>query len=67
MPIYREALAALDTLNKGDIVELKSFPNPAEDVVTVVKSVCLLFEVKESWDEGKKLMSNPESFITSLK
>jgi hypothetical protein len=24
-------------------------------------------DVKENWDEGKKLMNQPEAFITSLK
>lgn len=36
MPIYREALAALDTLNKNDIIEMKSYPKPPEDLVLVL-------------------------------
>jgi dynein heavy chain len=60
MPIYREALAALDTLNKNDIIEMKSYPKPPEDLVLVIKAVCLLLDAGENWDEGKKLMNNPE-------
>ena len=44
MPIYREALSALDTLNKGDIIEMKSYPKPPEDLVLVMSAVCLLFD-----------------------
>ncbi len=67
MPIYREALAALNTLNKGDIIEMKSYPKPPEDLVLVVSAVCLILGQKETWDEAKKLMNQPEAFITSLK
>jgi dynein heavy chain len=67
MPIYREALSALDTLNKNDIVEMKSYPKPPEDLVLVISAVCLLLDQKENWDEGKKLMNQPENFINSLK
>lgn len=67
MPIYREALAALDTLNKGDIVEMKTYAKPPEDLEMVLNAVCLLLDVKENWDEAKKLMNQPEQFITTLK
>lgn len=60
MPIYREALAALDTLNKNDIIEMKSYPKPPDDLVLVISAVCLLLDCKETWDDGKKLMNNPE-------
>lgn len=60
MPIYRDALAALDTLNKGDIVEMKAYPNPPKEIELVLCAVCLLLDVKENWDEAKKLMNNPE-------
>ena len=63
MPIYRDALAALDTLNKNDIIEMKSYPKPPDDLVLVISAVCLLFDIKENWDEGKKMMQNPEAFI----
>jgi dynein heavy chain len=36
MPIYKSALAALDTLDKKDIVEMKSYAKPAEDIVLVI-------------------------------
>ena len=67
MPIYREALAALDTLNKGDIIEMKSYPKPPADLELVMSAVCLLLDCKENWDEAKKLMNQPEQFINNLK
>jgi dynein heavy chain len=36
MPIYREALSALDTLNKNDIIEMKSYAKPPEDLILVL-------------------------------
>ena len=67
MPIYKEALAALDTLNKADITEMKAYTAPAEEIVMVISAVCLLVDKKENWDEGKKLMNNPNEFIETLK
>jgi len=67
MPIYKEALSALDTLDKGDITEMKAYTSPAEEIVLVVSAVCLLLGEKENWDAGKKLMNNPNNFLTSLR
>jgi dynein heavy chain len=67
MPIYKEALGALDTLNKNDIIEMKSYAKPPEDLVLVITAVCFLLDKPENWDEGKKLMNQPEAFINSLK
>jgi len=67
MPIYKEALSALDTLNKADITEMKAYTSPAEEIVMVISAVCLLVDKKENWDEGKKLMNNPNEFIETLK
>lgn len=63
MPIYKEALGALDTLDKSDITEMKAYANPADEIVLVVSAVCLLLGEKENWDSGKKLMNNPNEFI----
>lgn len=67
MPIYKSALSALDTLNKNDITEMKAYAKPAEEIILVVSAVCLLMGKKENWDEGKKLMNNPNDFINGLK
>jgi dynein heavy chain len=67
MPLYRGALAALDTLDKNDITEMKAYLQPAEEIVLVIQAVCLLLEKPQNWDEGKKLMGNPKEFIEKLK
>jgi dynein heavy chain len=66
MPIYNKAIKALETLEKKDIVEMKSYTNPPEEIGLVISAVCLLRDRKENWDEGKKLMSNPGDFIAQL-
>lgn len=66
MPIYEDALKALNTLNKNDIVEMKSYPTPPQELVMVISAVCVFFSKKENWDEGKKLMNEPKKFLESL-
>ena len=66
MPIYNKAMKALDTLEKKDIVEMKSYNQPPEEVGVVIAGVCLLKDKKETWAEGKQVMSNPAEFISSL-
>lgn len=67
LPVYRDALKALDTLDKADVTEMKNYANPAADIVLVIKAVCLLRGVKETWDDGKKLMANVGDFLNALK
>ena len=66
MPIYEQALIALKTLNKNDIVEMKSYPTPPDELAMVIWAVWVLFDKKENWDEGKKLMNEPKKFLDSL-
>ncbi|CAJ1435587.1 unnamed protein product [Effrenium voratum] len=66
LPEYYDAIKALDSLDKKDIQEVKSFAKPAPLVEVVLSAVCLLMNRKESWDEAKKLM-NDSGFLQSLK
>ena len=66
MPIYEESLRALNTLNKNDIVEMKSYPTPPNELVMVIGAVWVLFYKKDNWDEGKKLMNEPKKCLDSL-
>ena len=67
MPIYHKALAALNTLNKQDITEMKAYTTPPSPLKLVVEAVCLLLGMKEAWEEGRKLMNEPTKFIDKLK
>lgn len=66
MPMYNKAMKALDTLDKKDIVEMKSYTTPPEEVGVVISAVCLLRDKKEDWASGKLLMGNPAEFIKAL-
>jgi dynein heavy chain len=66
LPEYNAAVKSLDSLDKKDIQEVKSFAKPPPLVEVVLSSVCLLMGQKENWDEAKKLM-NKSSFLDDLK
>ena len=66
MPIYEEALRALNTLNKNDIVEMKSYPASPNELVMFIGAFWVLFDKKENWDEGKKLMNEPKKCLDNL-
>lgn len=46
MPLLESALAALNTLTKGDISEVKAMKNPPAAVKTVMEAVCHLLSQK---------------------
>jgi dynein heavy chain len=56
LPAYEAAIAALDTLKKEHITELKSFQHPPKGVQMVMEAVCLLFNVEMTWPGAKKLL-----------
>ena len=65
MPALQAAVDALNSLNKGDITEIKSFAKPPEKVQMTLEAVCILFGEKPDWDTAKKLM-NDANFLQSL-
>jgi dynein heavy chain, axonemal len=71
-PIIAEAEAALNSLDKASLGELKSFGSPAAEVVSVVSS-CMVLTAPAgkvpkdlSWNAGKKCMGNVDAFLKSL-
>ena len=48
LPALNAANRALSNLNKGDIVEIKSYPKPPGGVETVMNAVCLLCKEKQN-------------------
>ena len=73
-PALAAAGAALDTLSKSNLTELKSFGSPPEICVTVVAAVMCLMGVNgkvpkpkvRTWKEGKLFMSNVGQFLDDL-
>ena len=53
MPALKKALAALDTLNKNDITEMKNYGQPPDDLVMVLDAVLVLMGKKTGWPEAK--------------
>uniref|UniRef100_A0A7S2SR52 AAA+ ATPase domain-containing protein n=1 Tax=Mucochytrium quahogii TaxID=96639 RepID=A0A7S2SR52_9STRA len=65
MPALNKALKALDSLDKKDITEIKSFAKPPPAVQTVMEAICILMEVKPDWDSSKKLLGDA-NFMRNL-
>jgi len=70
-PALIAAQEALNTLNKNNLTELKSFGSPPAIVVTVVAAVMVLMAKGKvpkdrSWKAGKLLMSNVGEFLDNL-
>ncbi|XP_024130607.1 dynein heavy chain 9, axonemal [Oryzias melastigma] len=72
-PLLEAALKALDTLNKKNLTELKSFKAPVEAVTRVLEAVMILKAPSGkvpkdlSWKEAKVMMANVDKFLSSLK
>lgn len=71
-PAVRAAEAALNTLNKNNLSEMKAFNNPPEEVKDVLAAVLILLSPKSgvmkdrSWGVAQKRMKNVDAFLTEL-
>lgn len=71
-PALIAAQEALNTLNKNNLTELKSFGSPPDAVVSVCGAVLVLFASKgkipkdRSWKACRVLMSNVDKFLDNL-
>ncbi|XP_036766314.2 dynein axonemal heavy chain 17 [Manis pentadactyla] len=72
-PALLAAQEALDTLNKNNLTELKSFGSPPEAVVNVTAAVMILTAPRgkipkdKSWKAAKIMMGKVDAFLDSLK
>ncbi|XP_055373637.1 dynein beta chain, ciliary [Condylostylus longicornis] len=72
MPALEKAQEALNTLNKNNLTELKSFGSPPDAVVNVVAAVLVLFSPKgkipkdRSWKACRGIMGNVDKFMQDL-
>ena len=67
----QEAEAALNSLDKASLGELKSFGSPAAEIVQVLAACMVLccggtIPKDLSWNAGKKFMGNVDAFLKSL-
>jgi dynein heavy chain, axonemal len=66
LPDLENARAALDTLQKKDITEVRSFANPPEPVQIICECVAILKGFKDvSWKTAKGMLSDT-GFLKSL-
>ena len=70
-PIIQAAMAALDSLEKKSLGELKSLASPPAKVDLVTTGVIVLLSTGKvpkdlSWGAAKKLMGNVDQFLTML-
>ncbi|GKT34970.1 Dynein beta chain, ciliary, partial [Aduncisulcus paluster] len=73
-PILKSAEAALHTLNKGNLTELKSFKKPAAEIEEVMNAVMILLSPSGripkdrdlNWASAKKMMGNVDAFLRKL-
>ncbi|XP_078035559.1 dynein beta chain, ciliary-like isoform X9 [Augochlora pura] len=72
-PAVRQAEAALDTLNKNNLTELKSFGTPPDTVAMVAQAVLVLFAPRgqipkdRSWKACKAMMGSVDTFLSQLR
>jgi len=65
LPALENAVKALNSLNKNDITEIKSFAKPPPLVQTVMEAVLTLLQQKPSWESAKKVLSDAK-FLQTL-
>lgn len=71
-PALLAAQEALNTLNKNNLTELKSFGSPPDAVVNVCSAVLVLFAPKgkipkdRSWKACRAIMGNVDKFLDNL-
>lgn len=71
-PALKAAAEALNTLNKNNLTELKSFGSPPDAVVNVCAAVLVLFSPKgkvpkdRSWKNCKLMMGKVDQFLSDL-
>ncbi|KAF0719522.1 Aste57867_966 [Aphanomyces stellatus] len=66
MPALNAAVSALDSLDKKDITEVRSFTKPPQAVQVVMEAVCIMMGEKPDWDNSKRLLAK-STFMQELK
>lgn len=65
LPILNAATKALESLNKKDLNEIRSYSKPPPLVEKVLEAVMILKKSEPTWDEAKRQLGNPY-FIKQL-
>ncbi|XP_076026906.1 dynein axonemal heavy chain 2 [Genypterus blacodes] len=65
LPALEEAMKALESLNKKDMTEIKSYGRPPALVETVMQAVMILLRKEPTWAEAKRQLGE-SNFIKTL-
>lgn len=66
LPAFEAAIKALDSLNKRDLTELKSYGRPSYKIEKIVEAVMILLGKDTSWTEARKVLGE-QNFLNDLK
>ncbi|GLG99034.1 Dynein heavy chain, cytoplasmic, partial [Gryllus bimaculatus] len=66
MPALEEAMRALDSLNKRDMTEVKSYGRPPPKVEMVMEAVMILKQADPTWAEAKRQLGQT-NFLDQLR
>ena len=67
LPALNNAVKALDSLTKGDIVEVKGFKTPPSGVMLTMEAICIMLQKRPDWDTAKKEVLSDGGFLDKLK
>ena len=63
LPALQEAIKALESLNKKDMTEIKSYSTPPQLVEKVMEAVMILKGNEPTWPEAKRQLSKNHHYI----
>lgn len=80
LPALDAAVESLNSLTKGDIIEVRSMQRPPDGVKLVMEAICIMKNVKpkkidgdkpgkkvdDYWEPGRGLLADPQKFLDSL-
>lgn len=72
MPLYQEALSALDTVKASDLAIIKNLPHPPVPIIKVMEAICILKGIpmapgdSDYWPASRRIL-NDIGFLNSLK
>ena len=65
LPHLESSMEAINSIDKGEIAEMRGFKQVPELVLNVLEAVCILLGVKPDWPTAKNLLAEP-SLIQQL-
>jgi dynein heavy chain len=65
LPALERAVRALNTLNRNDISEIKTFSNPPAGVLLVMEAICVVYGLPPNWATARSLLGEVD-FLSNL-